>query len=200
MLPRWCIVSAGFWVIDAAYSGTQKALSCPPGLAPLTLGERAVQALRKRKTKVANWYLDLSMLEAYWGDERTYHHTAPISMNYALREALRLVLEEGLASRIARHWRNAQLLWSKLSALGLEPHVREEHRLPTLTTVMVPEGVDEGTLRKRLLREYNIEIAGGLGKFRGRALRIGLMGYSSRLENIVTLIGALDEILCRTRA
>lgn len=183
------------WGIDAAFSCTQKALSCPPGLAPVTFGERAVEKLHGRKTKVANWYLDLSLLESYWGDERTYHHTAPISMNYALREALRLVLEEGLEARFARHRQNAALLWSKLPNLGLEPYVRQEYRLPTLTTVIVPDGVDEVRIRKRLLAEYNIEVAGGLGKFKGCALRIGLMGYSSRAENIVALIGALQEIL-----
>jgi alanine-glyoxylate transaminase/serine-glyoxylate transaminase/serine-pyruvate transaminase len=185
------------WCIDAAYSGTQKALSCPPGLASLTLGERAVEALSKRKTKVANWYLDMSLLERYWGDQRTYHHTAPISMNYALCEALRLVLEEGLEARFARHRKNARSLWGKLSSLGLKPHVKEEHRLPTLTTVRIPEGLNEMDLRRRLLHEYNIEIAGGLGDLKGRVLRIGLMGYSSRLENVVALTGALKEILVR---
>ena len=183
------------WGIDAAYSGTQKALSCPPGLAPLTLGERAIEALHRRRTKVANWYLDLTLLESYWGDERTYHHTAPISMNYGLREALRLVLEEGLEARFARHIEHAQLLWSKLTALHMPPMIPEAYRLPTLTTVAVPDGLDEVALRRRLLNEYNIEIAGGLGRFKGCALRIGLMGYSSRLENIVALTGALGELL-----
>jgi alanine-glyoxylate transaminase/serine-glyoxylate transaminase/serine-pyruvate transaminase len=183
------------WGIDAAYSGTQKALSCPPGLAPLTFGERAVEALQQRETKVANWYLDLSLLQSYWGDERTYHHTAPISMNFALREALRLVLEEGLEARFARHRANAELLWDRLPALGLDPLIPSDYRLPTLTTVGVPEGVDEAELRGQLLRDYNIEIAGGLGKFKGRALRIGLMGYSSQPENVITLVAALGEIL-----
>jgi alanine-glyoxylate transaminase/serine-glyoxylate transaminase/serine-pyruvate transaminase len=183
------------WGIDAAFSGTQKALSCPPGLSPLTFGERAVEALHRRRSKVANWYLDLSLLESYWGEERTYHHTAPISLNFALREALRLVLEEGLEARFARHRTNAELLWDRLPALGLDPLIPREYRLPTLTTVGVPEGVDEADLRGRLLRDYNIEIAGGLGKFKGRALRIGLMGYSSRPENVIALLAALEEIL-----
>jgi alanine-glyoxylate transaminase/serine-glyoxylate transaminase/serine-pyruvate transaminase len=187
------------WGVDAAYSGTQKALSCPPGLAPLTFGARAVEAVRNRKTPVANWYLDLNLLQSYWGEERTYHHTAPISMNYALREALRLVLEEGLEARFARHRRHAQLLWEALPKIGLDPYVKEEYRLPTLTTVLVPEGVDEAAVRERLRLDYNIEVAGGLGKFKGRALRIGLMGYSSRLENVITLIGALGQALPRSQ-
>jgi alanine-glyoxylate transaminase / serine-glyoxylate transaminase / serine-pyruvate transaminase len=183
------------WDIDAAFSGTQKALSCPPGLAPLSFGERSIAALRARKTPVANWYLDLSMLERYWGDERTYHHTAPISMNYALREGLRLVFEEGLEARFARHQANAELLWNKLEALGLSLHVPFEQRLPTLSTVVVPEGVDEGAVRARLLQDYNIEIAGGLGALKGKVWRIGLMGYSSNRENITALTGAFAEIL-----
>jgi alanine-glyoxylate transaminase/serine-glyoxylate transaminase/serine-pyruvate transaminase len=183
------------WDIDAAYSGTQKALSCPPGLAPITFGPRAVEALHQRETKVANWYLDMSLLEHYWGSDRTYHHTAPISMNYALREALRLVQEENLESRFIRHRENAEFLWRSLSDLGLEPQVPREHRLPTLTTVTVPQGIDDAELRRRLLSEYNIEIAGGLGKLKGQVLRIGLMGYSSRPENVVALTGALEKIL-----
>lgn len=185
------------WNIDIAYSGTQKCLSCPPGLAPLTVGERARQVLMARKTKVPNWYLDLSLLASYWGGERTYHHTAPISMNYALREALRLVDEEGLEARWARHAANAQELWDGLEAMGLQLIVPAGHRLPSLTTVAVPNGVDEAAVRRRLLDEYNVEIAGGLGAFKGKAWRIGLMGYSSRRENIVVLLGALRNLLCR---
>lgn len=181
------------WDVDAAFSGTQKALSCPPGLAPLTFGHRAVEKLHQRESKVANWYLDLSMLENYWGDERTYHHTAPISMNFALREALRLVFEEGLEARFERHQRNARLLWDGLEEMGLELVIPEEYRLPTLTTVFIPNGVDGLRVRSRLLNNYNIEIAGGLGKFKGKAWRIGLMGYSSKVENITLLLGALRE-------
>ncbi|MCX6034094.1 MAG: alanine--glyoxylate aminotransferase family protein [Chloroflexi bacterium] len=183
------------WDIDIAYSGTQKCLSCPPGLAPITVGPRALEALHQRKTKVANWYLDLTMLEHYWGDERTYHHTAPISMNFAIREALRLVQEEGLEARYLRHRTNSELLWDGLEELGLQLVVPLEHRLPSLTTVAVPEGVKEVEVRKRLLDEYNIEIAGGLGAFKGKVWRIGLMGYSSRRENIVLLISALSRLL-----
>ena len=183
------------WDVDAAYSGTQKALSCPPGLAPLTFGDRAMEKLHDRKTKVANWYLDLSLLERYWGSERTYHHTAPISMNFALREALRIVLEEGLEPRFVRHRENAQMLWDGLNELGMELHVEKPYRLPTLTTSLVPEGVDDTELRARLMDEFNIEISGGLGEFKGKVLRIGLMGYSSTKQNVVTLLGALREIL-----
>jgi alanine-glyoxylate transaminase/serine-glyoxylate transaminase/serine-pyruvate transaminase len=183
------------WDVDAAYSGSQKALSCPPGLAPLTLGDRAIEKLNNRKTKVANWYLDLTLLEKYWGSERAYHHTAPISMNYALHEALRIVLEEGVGARFRRHQENARMLWDGLKDLGMELHVEESYRLPTLTTALVPEGVDDAQLRARLLDEFNIEIGGGLGALKGKVLRIGLMGYSSSKRNVVTLLGALREIL-----
>ncbi len=183
------------WDVDVAYSGTQKCLSVPPGLAPLTVSERAREALRRRKTPVANWYLDLTLVEKYWGDERTYHHTAPITMNYALREGLRLVAEEGLENRWARHRENALLLWEGLQDLGLSLLVPEDHRLPTLTTPLVPEGVDEAEVRRRLLREYNIEIAAGFGPLKGKIWRIGLMGFSSRRENVALLLTALREIL-----
>jgi len=183
------------WDIDIAYSGTQKCLSCPPGLSPVTIGTRARDAFHQRKTKVANWYLDMTMLEHYWGDERTYHHTAPISMNYALRESLRLVYEEGLEARYQRHRENSQMLWDGLEDLGLKLIVPIERRLPSLTTVAIPDGVNDMEVRKRLLDEYNIEIAGGFGPFKGTAWRIGLMGYSSRKENIVLLLSALQRLL-----
>lgn len=181
--------------IDIAYSGTQKCLSAPPGLAPLAVQPAAQEVLKRRKSKVANWYLDLTLLLKYWGSERAYHHTAPISMNYALREALRIVQEEGLEARFARHRRCAEMLWDGLGELGLEPFVPLSQRLPTLTTVRVPEGVEEAQVRRRLLEEYNIEIAGGLGALKGRVWRIGLMGHSSRPENVVTLLGALQRVL-----
>jgi alanine-glyoxylate transaminase / serine-glyoxylate transaminase / serine-pyruvate transaminase len=184
------------WGIDVAYSGTQKALSCPPGLSPLTVSDRALKAINSRKTPVANWYLDLTQVVKYWGKERTYHHTAPINMNYGLREALRLIAEEGLEARFARHRKHAELLWSGLEAMGLELHVQPEHRLPTLTTVRIPSSVtDEAAIRQRLLNEYNIEIAGGLGPLKGRVWRIGLMGFSSRRENVTLLLQALRELL-----
>jgi alanine-glyoxylate transaminase/serine-glyoxylate transaminase/serine-pyruvate transaminase len=183
------------WGVDIAYSGTQKCLSCPPGLGPLTVGQRAREAIRSRKRQVANWYLDLTLIEGYWGAERTYHHTAPITMNFAIREALRLVQEEGLEARFERHRADSALLWEGLAELGLELIVPATHRLPTLTTVAVPEGVDEAAIRRRLLDEYNIEIAGGLGAFKGKAWRIGLMGYSCRRENVALLLSALAHLL-----
>ncbi|MFO7740726.1 MAG: alanine--glyoxylate aminotransferase family protein [Anaerolineae bacterium] len=188
-------VEADDWDVDVIYSCTQKCLSCPPGLAPLTVSPRALDMLRRRKIPVANWYLDLTMIQAYWGSERTYHHTAPISMNYALREALRLVHEEGLDSRFQRHTANAELLWEGLRALSLPLHVPRDHRLPTLTTVKIPQGVDGSSVRERLLREYNVEIAGGLGALKGRVWRIGLMGDSSRREHILLLLAALEHLL-----
>jgi alanine-glyoxylate transaminase/serine-glyoxylate transaminase/serine-pyruvate transaminase len=188
-------LKADEWDIDIAYSGTQKCLSCPPGLSPITVGPRAREVLHHRKTKVANWYLDLTMIEHYWGDERTYHHTAPISMNFAIREALRIVQEEGLEARYERHRTNSQFLWDGLEDLGLQLIVPENCRLPSLTTVAVPDGVNEADVRKRLLEEYNIEIAGGLGVFKGKVWRIGLMGYSSRRENVVLLHSALSRLL-----
>ncbi len=183
------------WGIDIAYSGTQKCLSVPPGLGPLTVGPRALDVLNQRSSKVANWYLDLSLVGKYWGSARTYHHTAPISMNYALSEGLRLVREEGLEARWERHQRNAQLLWDGLEALGLELIVPFENRLPSLTTVRIPEGVEDLPVRKTLLDKYDIEIAGGLGAFAGKAWRIGLMGHSSQPGNVAMLLGALKQIL-----
>lgn len=183
------------WGIDIAYSGSQKCLSCPPGLAPLTFGPRAVEKLHQRQGKVPNWYLDLSLVSKYWGSERTYHHTAPINMNYGLREALRLVAEEGLAARWARHQANAQLLWDGLAGLGLECHVAPEYRLPSLTTVRVPAGIDAKAVARTLLTNYNIEIAGGLGQLAGRVWRIGLMGFNSRPENVLLLLAALQRTL-----
>jgi len=185
------------WDVDIAYSGTQKCMSAPPGLAPLTVSPRAREILHNRKTKVANWYLDLSMLEKYWGNERTYHHTAPITMNYALREALRMVAEEGLEARFARHQANAELLWAGLEDMDLPLLVPMEHRLPSLTTPKVPPSVDEAAVRRQLLNEYNIEIAGGFGPLKGQIWRIGLMGFSSRPENVLLLLAALRALLSK---
>ncbi|RME78709.1 MAG: alanine--glyoxylate aminotransferase family protein, partial [Chloroflexi bacterium] len=183
------------WQVDIAYSGAQKCLSCPPGISPLTVSDRAREALSRRESKVKNWYLDLTMVEKYWGDARTYHHTAPISMIYALREALRLIYEEGLEARFDRHRRHAEMLWAGLEELGFTMHVPLEHRLPPLTTPRLPEGLDELSVRKRLLAEYNIEIAGGLGQLAGQVWRIGLMGYSSRRENVTLLLAALKTLM-----
>jgi alanine-glyoxylate transaminase/serine-glyoxylate transaminase/serine-pyruvate transaminase len=184
--------------IDIAYSGTQKCISCPPGLSPITINDRARQVIHNRKTKNPSWYLDISLIECYWGNERTYHHTAPISMNYALRESLRLIQEEGLDLRFIRHKENAEFFWHCLSEIGLEPFVEEKYRLPSLTTVKVPVGVNGDEVTKKLLNEYNIEIAGGLGELKGKVWRVGLMGYSSSKENIVLLTGALSRILQNT--
>ena len=181
--------------IDICYTGSQKCLSSPPGMGPITFGPRAVEKIERRKTPVANWYLDVTLLRQYWGEARVYHHTAPISSNYALYEALRLVAEEGLEARWARHRALAEMLWAGLERLGLALHVAAPHRLPSLTTVRVPDGVDEAAVRKVLLSEYNIEIAGGLGELKGRAWRIGLMGYSARRENIELLLAALGKLL-----
>ncbi len=185
------------WDIDLAYSCSQKCLGCPPGLGPLTVGRRALDWLHKRQTRIPNFYLDLAMLERYWGEEHIYHHTAPISMNFALREALRLVQEEGLENSYKRHQENASLLWDGLEELGLKMLVPLQRRLPMLTVVMVPEDVNEIEVRRRLLEEYNIEIGGGLGTLKGKVWRIGLMGYSSRRENIVLLLAALKKILAK---
>lgn len=190
-----CPVEVDAWGIDVCYSGTQKCLSCPPGLAPLTLNHAALEVIRKRKTKVHSWYLDLTLIEQYWGGERVYHHTAPISMNYALREALRLVWEEGLDTRFRRHRRNHLALAAGLTALGLPLAAQEGYRLWTLTSVRIPDGVDDARVRRQLLERYNIEIGAGLGPLRGKVWRIGLMGESSTRSNVLLLLSALEEIL-----
>lgn len=183
------------WGVDAAYSGTQKCLSCPPGLSPVTLNEKARAVLQRRKTKVPSWYLDLTMIERYWGKERFYHHTAPISMLYALREALRLVAEEGLEARWARHELNARAFIAGCQALGLAPFAQEGHRLPSLVTIRIPAGVEDAAVRRFLLDEYKIEIGGGLGPVKGQIWRVGLMGYNSNRRNITLLLTALAAAL-----
>lgn len=183
------------WDIDVCYSGSQKCLSCPPGASPITLGPRAIEKLAARTTPVANWYLDLTLLRQYWGEARVYHHTASISLNYAFYEALRLVAAEGLENRWARHRQNAELLWDGLADLGMTLHVAPEHRLASLTTVRVPAGVDEAAIRRHLMTDYNIEIAGGLGELKGQVWRVGLMGFSARQENVTLLLGALRRLL-----
>lgn len=185
------------WDIDICYSGTQKCIGAPPGLAPITLSPRAAEVLRSRKTKVTSWYLDMSLLQQYWGSDRVYHHTAPISMVYALREALRIVQEEGLPARIARHRRNALALAAGLEALGLRLIAPEGCRIHPLTAVRIPDGVNDGAVRTALLNEFGIEIGGGLGVFKGKAWRIGLMGYSSTPANVFALLSALERLLPR---
>jgi len=177
--------------LDLVYSGNQKCLGAPPGLAPITFGERALRKFRNRKSKVQSWYLDLSFLTRYWGEERFYHHTAPINMIYALFEALSLIKEEGLDDRFARHKKNSRALISGLEALGIKPVVAEEHRLASLNAVRIPENVDDQQIRSRLRRDHLIEIGGGLGPFKGKVWRIGLMGHGSRRENVERLLKAL---------
>ena len=183
------------WKVDAIYSGTQKCLSCPPGLAPVSFSEIAIQSITQRTSPIRSWYLDMQMLQSYWGKERFYHHTAPINMIYALRESLRLVLEEGLEERFRRHRLHSKALVAGLEAMGLEMIAPPEYRLPELNAVYIPEGIDDVTIRKSLLNEYGIEIGGGLGKFKGKAWRIGLMGYSCSRDNVMLFLSALENIL-----
>jgi alanine-glyoxylate transaminase/serine-glyoxylate transaminase/serine-pyruvate transaminase len=183
------------WGIDAVYSGTQKCLSCPPGLAPVSFSPRAVDAINRRKSKVQSWYLDMTMVQRYWGEERFYHHTAPITMIYALREALQIVHEEGLEARWQRHLRNHGALKEGLAALGIAFAAAEGRQLPTLNAVRIPAGVDDLEIRKRLLADFGIEIGGGLGEFKGKVWRIGLMGFGSRANNVLLFLAALEQCL-----
>ena len=187
------------WKVDLAYSCSQKGLSCPPGLGPFTMGPRAEAKLAARQDKVPNWYLDVSLLNQYWGSDRVYHHTAPVNMNFGMREALRLLAEEGLDNAWARHRRNAQALWTGLETLGLEMHVPEELRLPTLTTVRIPEDVDGKAFSSHLLNSHGIEVGGGLGVLAGKIWRIGLMGYNSTPENVERLLNLFETELPRFR-
>lgn len=183
------------WGIDVAYSASQKCLGCPPGLSPITISPLALERLSKRSTPVRNWYLDLKMIGKYWSNERTYHHTPSTTLHYGLREGLRLVLEEGLEKRWERHRAIAEYLWEKMACMGLELLVEQARRLPSLTTVLIPRGVDDLAVRTRLRDEYNIDIAGGFGPLQGKIWRIGLMGFASRRENVTLLAEALREIL-----
>jgi len=190
-----CRVDTDGWQVDALYSGTQKCLSCPPGLSPVTLSPRALAVATQRKTRVQSWYLDVNLLASYWGQDRVYHHTAPISMNYALHEALRLVLLEGLENRWRRHEQNHLALRRGLAAMGLEIASQEGHQLWQLNAVRVPEGVDEAAARKRLLTDFNIEVGAGLGPLKGQIWRIGLMGENSSRPNVRAVLAALGQIL-----
>ena len=183
------------WDIDVCYSATQKCLGAPPGLAPISLGPRAMDVINNRTTKVESFYFNLQDLESYWSQRRAYHHTAPISMTYALREALRMLMEEGLENRLNRHARVAGALRAGLDALGIGLLADPQHLLNSLTTAAVPDGIDDATVRGRLLNEYSIEVGGGLGQFRGKAWRIGLMGDSARETNVFALLSALEVIL-----
>ncbi len=183
------------WKVDLAYSCSQKGLSCPPGLGPFTMGPRAEAKLAARQGKVPNWYLDVSLLNQYWGSDRVYHHTAPVNMNFGMREALRLLAEEGLDNAWQRHRSNAERLWAGLERLGLELHVPEPLRLATLTTVRIPEGVDGKAFSSHLLNRFGIEVGGGLGALAGKVWRIGLMGYNSTPENVDRLLNLLESEL-----
>jgi len=183
------------WGIDLAYSCSQKGLGCPPGASPFTMGPRALKKLQNRKMKVPNWYLDMNLLCKYWGSDRIYHHTAPINLYYALREGLRLIAEEGIENSWQRHQQNVEYLWDRLEGVGLTLHVEREFRLPTLSTVRIPDGVDGKAIARKLLDEHNIEIGGGLGELAGKVWRIGLMGYNSRKETVDKLLEALKQVL-----
>jgi alanine-glyoxylate transaminase/serine-glyoxylate transaminase/serine-pyruvate transaminase len=177
--------------IDICYSGSQKCIGAPPGLGPITFSERALERLRNRKTPVQSWYFDVAAVDKYWGKERTYHHTAPVSMNYALHEALRLICEEGLEARWHRHALAHQALVAGLEVMGIKMLVEPEHRAQVVNAVHVPEGINDMAVRRRLLEEHNIEIAGGLGQLKGQIWRIGLMGESSQQDNVYRLLQAL---------
>jgi alanine-glyoxylate transaminase/serine-glyoxylate transaminase/serine-pyruvate transaminase len=190
-----CPVRIDDWQVDAVYSGTQKCLSCPPGLSPVSLSPRALEVATRRQKKVQSWYLDVNLLASYWGQERAYHHTAPISMNYALHEALRLVLEEGLESRWRRHERMHGLLRNGVEALGLRITSQEGHQLWQLNAISVPDGVDEAAVRRKLLNDYGIEIGAGLGPLKGKIWRVGLMGETATEGNVNRFLSALRECL-----
>lgn len=186
------------WNIDAVYSGTQKCLSCTPGLSPVTFSQRAVNKIKARKTKVQSWFMDLNLVMAYWGGEvkRSYHHTAPINPLYGLHEALVMLTEEGIESSWARHQKNYQALRDGIEAIGLSfAVVKEQDRLPQLNAINVPDGIDEAQVRQRLLNDYNLEIGAGLGAFAGRVWRIGLMGSASNIKNVVYCLSALEQVL-----
>lgn len=181
--------------IDICYSGTQKCLSCPPGLAPFTANDRALNIANKRQSKPHSWYLDLALLTSYWTSGRVYHHTAPVTLVYALHEALAMVAEEGLELRIKRHLRHGAALQNGLQAMGLELHAQEGYRASSLTTVRIPAGIDGLRVMQRMLKENNIEISGGLGPLKGKIWRIGLMGFGSTEENVLLVLSALEKTL-----
>jgi alanine-glyoxylate transaminase / serine-glyoxylate transaminase / serine-pyruvate transaminase len=187
------------WRIDAVYSGTQKCLGCPPGLAPVSFSKRAVEKILARKEKPRSWYLDVSLIANYWGSDRVYHHTAPINMTYALHEALRILLEEGLESAWGRHLKNHEALKAGLAAIGITYATQKGHELPQLNAVRIPDGGDDAAIRKGLLDRFGIEIGAGLGAFKGKVWRIGLMGYSSRQANVLLFLAALEQLLAEQK-
>ncbi len=188
------------WKVDLAYSCSQKGLSCPPGLGPFTMNDRAEEKLSKRIGSVPNWYLDVSLLNKYWGSDRVYHHTAPVNMNFGIREALRLIVEEGLENTWNRHKVNAEQLWKGLESLGLSLHVEKDIRLATLTTVKIPEGIDGKKFALHLLNNHGVEIGGGLGDLAGKVWRIGLMGFNSKKENVDKVLNLFDSELSKFKS
>jgi len=197
-----CEVNLDDWGADAAYSGTQKCLSCAPGLSPISFSEKAVEAIKSRKTPVSSWFLDLNLVMGYWGEGQTraYHHTAPVNALYGLHEALIILQEEGLDASWDRHTRNHLALKAGAEALGLSFIVPEDERLPQLNAITIPDGVDEATIRRELLSQYNLEIGAGLGVLAGKVWRIGLMGYASNPKNVLLCITALESVLCQFNA
>ena len=183
------------WDIDVCYSASQKCLGAPPGLAPISLGSRAMAVINERKTPVQSFYFNLKDLQAYWSETHAYHHTSPISMTYALRESLRMMMEEGIDERLKRHARTSAALRAGVEALGLEVLADPQYRLNPLTAALIPEGVDEAIVRRQLIKDYNIEIGGGLGDLQGKVWRIGLMGESARESNVFAFLSALEMIL-----
>jgi len=181
--------------VDICYSCTQKGIGAPPGLSPITFSARAMESVHKRKHKCRSWYLDVALIEHYWGPDRLYHHTAPITMNYALYEALRMIVEEGLEARWKRHAANAAALQAGIKAMGLKLAAQEGYRLPQVAAVEIPKGIEDARVRTELLEKFNLEIGAGLGPFKGKVWRIGLMGESSRRENVMLVLNALEEIM-----
>ncbi|UCG07184.1 MAG: alanine--glyoxylate aminotransferase family protein [Desulfobacterales bacterium] len=190
------------WGLDAAYSCSQKCIGAPPGLAPVTFSDRALEAARNRKHPIRSWYLDITLLDKYWGSERVYHHTSSSTLNYGLLEALELIDEEGLQNRFARHLKNHKALVAGVEAMGLKMLVEPDFRLPTLNTVRIPQNVDDLKARGYLLEKFNLEIGGGLGALKGKVWRVGLMGYSSSAENVLFFLSAINRALavqgCKT--
>lgn len=195
-------LKADEWGLDAAYSCSQKCIGAPPGLAPVTFSERAIKAAKSRKHPIRSWYLDITLLDQYWGASKVYHHTSSSTLNYALLEALLLIEEEGLQNRFERHLRNHRALVAGVEAMGLQMLVKPENRLPTLNTIRVPDGVDEAKVRGYLLETFNLEIGAGLGALKGQVWRVGLMGYSSSAENVLFFMSAISRALaiqgCKT--
>lgn len=195
-------LKADEWGLDAAYSCSQKCIGAPPGLAPVTFSERAIKAAKSRKHPIRSWYLDITLLDQYWGASKVYHHTSSSTLNYALLEALLLIEEEGLQNRFERHLRNHRALVAGAEAMGLQMLVKPENRLPTLNTIRVPDGVDEAKVRGYLLETFNLEIGAGLGALKGQVWRVGLMGYSSSAENVLFFMSAISRALaiqgCKT--